>query len=361
MNDNSKGYNVDTDILKEPTSEFMTKLDLLKKLYELQSCGVTLSQNYSMDSALEELQFEYSIQHDQHRLKMIEQTQKAMTALFISAGKCAVTYVRSQSISTLSSYKALFIEILCCVVERFTSAIASAIATVIAEAQYPAKCASTATVSTTVSTTCSSEESIRAKQNTVKLMGNAMIGIIKGTEMLNSYYSMLDIQLSGLSDKITSDMNNYNAVLGDIYEKYSQLGTCRQSLDNQLDPVVKLCFMITSACLSVQITNGLGFLGPVSGNELSGDEINTQDDVNTMQKLRLSAIHHRSESKDFDTIQKLRLSAMNHRYESTDSDSTDSESTDLDSTNLETKDSELTDLDPTDHHYRFYDLPQVTS
>lgn len=98
---------------------------------------------------------------------------------------------------------------------------------------------------------------IRSKQNSVQWMSHMMIGCVKGIEMLNDGYNPFDIKLGGLSDKIGSDMHNYYAVLGDIYEKYNQPG-------KQMAPEMRLLLMISGAALSMQVNKAVPGLGGMS-------------------------------------------------------------------------------------------------
>lgn len=91
---------------------------------------------------------------------------------------------------------------------------------------------------------------IRSKQNSVQWMSHMMIGVMKGVEMVNDNYNPFDIKLGGLSDKISSDMQNYYAVLGDIYEKYNQPG-------KQMAPEMRLLLMISGAALSMQVSRAI--------------------------------------------------------------------------------------------------------
>ena len=116
---------------------------------------------------------------------------------------------------------------------------------------------------------------IRSKQNSVQWMGHMLIGIIKGGEMLNDNYNPFDVKLDGLSTKISSDMNAYYAVLGEIYEKYNQPG-------KDMAPELKLIMMITGATLSMQVNKALpGFMGGVASS--------VQTDSNIKDELRRKA------------------------------------------------------------------------
>lgn len=108
---------------------------------------------------------------------------------------------------------------------------------------------------------------IRAKQNSVQWMGHMLIGIIKGGELLNDNFNPFDIKLEGLSTKVSSDMNSYYTVLGEIYEKYNQPG-------KQMAPEFKLLMMITGAALSMQVNRALpGFMGGIANSVQNDDNI----------------------------------------------------------------------------------------
>lgn len=111
---------------------------------------------------------------------------------------------------------------------------------------------------------------IRSKQNSVQWMSHMMIGIIKGTEILNDNYNPFDIKLDGLSNKIGSDMHNYYAVLGDIYEKYNQPG-------KQMAPEMRLLLMISGAALNMQINKVAPGVGSMSTSNVVKTEENLTD------------------------------------------------------------------------------------
>ena len=112
---------------------------------------------------------------------------------------------------------------------------------------------------------------IRSKQNSVQWMSHMMIGLVKGCEMFNDNYNPFDMKLSGLSDKIGSDMHNYYAVIGDIYEKYNQPG-------KQMAPEMRLLLMISGAALSMQASRILPGIGGMS------DAVKTEQNLNELRK-----------------------------------------------------------------------------
>jgi hypothetical protein len=121
---------------------------------------------------------------------------------------------------------------------------------------------------------------IRSKQNSVQWMSHMMIGIVKGTEMFNDSYNPFDMKLSGLSDKISSDMRNYYAVLGDIYEKYNQPG-------KQMAPEMRLLLMVSGAALSMQVNKvlpGIGGMANLVNNEDNLKELRHKAEADSNKK-----------------------------------------------------------------------------
>lgn len=120
---------------------------------------------------------------------------------------------------------------------------------------------------------------IRSKQNSVQWMSHMLIGVIKGTEMINDNYNPFDIKLKGLSNVISSDMHNYYTVLGDIYEKYNKPG-------KQMAPEMRLMFMISGAVLSMQVNRAIpGMANMING----GFSKKVKNDNETLQNLRKKA------------------------------------------------------------------------
>ena len=152
------------------------KLDMLRKLGELQQYGVTLSQNYNLDSNLKSMQYEYKLHSD-----------------------------------------------------------------------------------------------IRAKQSGVKWMSHMLVGILNGVELLNDSYNPFELKLTGLSNSVKDDIQNYYDVIGEIYEKWNQPGT-------RMAPELRLLLLIGSSAATLQIHKAVGpmmssMLNPNKGNNTSEDDI----------------------------------------------------------------------------------------
>lgn len=116
---------------------------------------------------------------------------------------------------------------------------------------------------------------IRAKSNSVNWMSNMLIGIVKGVEMLNDNVNPFDIKFEGAwSSKITHDINDFQDVIGELYEKYTVPG-------KPMSPELKLFLMLSGSAISVQMYKGLA----QSSN--STEKINSDPDK--IRKLRMMA------------------------------------------------------------------------
>jgi len=91
---------------------------------------------------------------------------------------------------------------------------------------------------------------IRAKQNGINWMSSMSLNLIYGIEMLNDKYNPFNLKLSGWSEQINADINNYYDVYGELYEKYNQPG-------KSVAPELKLLLMLSGSALKFHLTNTL--------------------------------------------------------------------------------------------------------
>lgn len=89
-------------------------------------------------------------------------------------------------------------------------------------------------------------KSLRAKENATKFWCGVLINGIMGLEMLNDRYNPFDLHISGLSEQIKSEKENYLEVIGEIYEKYNTSG-------KSTPPEIKLVFMIFFSALQFHL------------------------------------------------------------------------------------------------------------
>jgi hypothetical protein len=85
------------------------------------------------------------------------------------------------------------------------------------------------------------------KSNSIKFQGNMMLAIINGIEFLNNKFDPFDIKLDGLSDQITENINDYDEVFTELYEKYKSKA--------KLAPELKLMFQLGGSAMMVHMTN----------------------------------------------------------------------------------------------------------
>jgi hypothetical protein len=87
----------------------------------------------------------------------------------------------------------------------------------------------------------------KTKQNSVKFQGNMMMAIINGIEFLNNRFDPFDIKLDGWGEQINENINDYDDVFGELYEKYKSKAS--------LAPELKLLFQLGGSAMMVHMTN----------------------------------------------------------------------------------------------------------
>ena len=87
----------------------------------------------------------------------------------------------------------------------------------------------------------------KSKQNSVKFQGNMLMAIINGIEFLNSKFDPFDIKLDGWSEQVNENINDYDDVFGELYEKYKSKAS--------MAPELKLLFQLGGSAMMVHMTN----------------------------------------------------------------------------------------------------------
>jgi hypothetical protein len=87
----------------------------------------------------------------------------------------------------------------------------------------------------------------KTKQNSVKFQGNMMMAIINGMEFLNNRFDPFDIKIDGWGEQINENINDYDDVFGELYEKYKSKAS--------LAPELKLLFQLGGSAMMVHMTN----------------------------------------------------------------------------------------------------------
>lgn len=87
----------------------------------------------------------------------------------------------------------------------------------------------------------------KAMKNSVKFQGNMMMAVINGMEFLNSRFDPFDIKLDGWGDQINENINDYDEIFGELYDKYKSKAS--------MSPELKLLFQLGGSAMMVHMTN----------------------------------------------------------------------------------------------------------
>ena len=87
----------------------------------------------------------------------------------------------------------------------------------------------------------------KSKQNSVKFQGNMMMAIINGIEFLNNRFDPFDVKLDGWGEQINENINDYDEIFSELYEKYKSKAT--------MAPELKLLFQLGGSAMMVHMTN----------------------------------------------------------------------------------------------------------
>jgi tetrahydromethanopterin S-methyltransferase subunit B len=90
--------------------------------------------------------------------------------------------------------------------------------------------------------------SINAEQ-AVKFSRRMLIACVTGLEFLNRKYSPFDLQLDGWGESVHENIDDYNGVLEELYDKYSS--------KMEVAPEVKLVLMLGSSAFLFHLTNSM--------------------------------------------------------------------------------------------------------
>ncbi len=87
----------------------------------------------------------------------------------------------------------------------------------------------------------------RSRLNSIKFQGNVMTTIINGLEMLNKNYDPFDINLDGWTTQINENINDYDDIFAELYDKYKSKAS--------LSPELKLLFQLGGSAMMVHMSN----------------------------------------------------------------------------------------------------------
>lgn len=159
-------------------------------------------------------------------------------------------------------------------------------------------------------------KSIRAKQNGINWMSSLCLSAIHGLEFMNDKYDPFSIKISGWSEQMAADQNNYYDVFGEIYEKYNQPG-------KSVAPELKLLFMLSGSAIKFhlqhQMSSSMQQLGPAEDPQVAeylrqkaiSEKIKTQtQSANTNMQQSVQKEHKEAVQKVSD-LNAIRQNEMN--------------------------------------------------
>ena len=87
----------------------------------------------------------------------------------------------------------------------------------------------------------------KTRKNSVKFQGNMMMAIINGIEFLNNRFDPFDVKLDGWGEQINENINDYDEIFGELYDKYKSKAS--------LAPELKLLFQLGGSAMMVHMSN----------------------------------------------------------------------------------------------------------
>ncbi len=85
------------------------------------------------------------------------------------------------------------------------------------------------------------------KKASVKFQGSCMKMLINGIEFLNDKFDPFDVNLEGWGDKVDEEMDQYDDIFGQLYDKYQHRGS--------IAPELKLMFQLGGSAFMVNLSN----------------------------------------------------------------------------------------------------------
>ena len=87
----------------------------------------------------------------------------------------------------------------------------------------------------------------KERKNSVKFQGKILTALITGIEFLNNRFDPFDIKLDGWSEQINENLEDYDEIFGELYEKYKSKAT--------MSPEIKLIFQLAASGMMIHMTN----------------------------------------------------------------------------------------------------------
>lgn len=89
----------------------------------------------------------------------------------------------------------------------------------------------------------------KAKQNSIKFQGNMLMTCINGIEFLNNRFDPFDVKLDGWSEQVAENVDDYDEVFAELYDKYKSKAT--------MSPELRLLFQLGGSAMMLHMTNSM--------------------------------------------------------------------------------------------------------
>ena len=137
-------------------------------------------------------------------------------------------------------------------------------------------------------------KSFAEKRNGIKIYKNILLNVTSAIEFVNDKYDPFDFHLSGWSEHLAYDIDSYDEVLEDLYEKYKGSG-------KKMPPEIKLLLLIVASASAFHFTKSQSL--PVSQSQASSvlnGVLNSKKETSqfmTEQEINLERIRNELKNK----------------------------------------------------------------
>ena len=145
----------------------------------------------------------------------------------------------------------------------------------------------------------------KEKKNGVQLAKGFLMNAVSAIEFLNDQYDPFDFKLKGWTENINCDIDSYNDVIGELYEKYRSKG-------KKVAPEIKLLMMLSSSAVQFHLSKTL-FNGPGLENVL-----NNNPDL--LQKLMKQNNNNNNNNAQMEEMKRMYEEKINKMKEESDSE-----------------------------------------
>lgn len=139
---------------------------------------------------------------------------------------------------------------------------------------------------------------MRKKTNTIRWLGNLMLNLCWGTEMLNNHFDPFSFKLDGWSDQVKEDIDEYNDVFDKLHDKWFKDGS-------EIAPELMLMFMLSGSAVKYHIQQSTLSSLPNLMDGLSANP-DAADKLNAMYQKRKDASNELQKQKEDEILQKMR-------------------------------------------------------